>query len=104
VSGVARSALIGHTALFNTVVSLPKFWMNLQRRPETAAFTELLLERGANPNVRASLRKQLQSGYDDGAVKEYRDVTAISWGRRFQAKRFVSEAAIRLIAERGGRE
>jgi hypothetical protein len=34
----------------------------------------------------------------------YRDVTPLAWGRRFHDRRFVSEAALRLIAEHGGTE
>ena len=48
----------GHTALFCTVVSQPNFWMNYQGRPQVAPFARLLLDRGADPNVRASLRKK----------------------------------------------
>jgi hypothetical protein len=33
----------------------------------------------------------------------YRDVTPSSWGQRFYDRNFVSEPALRLIAERGGR-
>jgi ankyrin repeat protein len=98
----------GHTALFGTVVSQPNFWMNYQKRPQMATFTQLLLERGANPNARASLRKRLHPGYgpryDVETTYEYRDVTPLSWGRRFHAKVFVSEPALKLIAERGGIE
>jgi hypothetical protein len=67
-----------------------------------------LLDRGADPNVRASLRKKLHPGYgpkyDVDNAYEYRNVTAVSWGRRFHAKVFVSEPAIKLIDEGGGRE
>jgi Ankyrin repeat len=98
----------GHTALFATVVSQPNFWMNYKGQPQVAPFTELLLEHGANPNARASLRKQLHPGYGpehgDQTMHEYRDVTPLSWGKRFHAKVFVSEPAMRLIAERGGYE
>ena len=91
----------GHTALFATVVSQPNFWMNHQGRPQVAPFTRLLLEHGANPNARASLRKQLHPGYDgEHVMHEYRDVTPISWGEQFEDKRFVSGPAMRLIAER----
>jgi hypothetical protein len=93
----------GHTALFATVMSQPNFWMNLQRRPQAAPFTELLLDHGAEPNVRASLRKQLHPGYGPDQLREYRDVTALSWGQRFHNRMFVSEPAMRLIAQRGGR-
>ncbi|MBL0160816.1 MAG: ankyrin repeat domain-containing protein [Bryobacterales bacterium] len=104
-AAVGRSGFGGYTALFNTVVSQPNFWMNYGKRgPFAAPFTELLLERGAEPNVRASLWKRLHPGHGDTARHEYRDVTAISWGRRFHAPIFVSEPAIRLIAAAGGVE
>jgi ankyrin repeat protein len=98
----------GHTALFGTVVSQPNFWMNYQGQALTAPFTQLLLDHGADVNIRASLRKQLHPGYgpkyDVEKAYEYRDVTALSWGRRFHADVFVSEPAMKLIEERGGRE
>ncbi len=94
----------GHTALFATVVSQPNFWMNYQGRgPQEAPFTQLLLDHGADPNVRASLRKKLGPGYGKDTLHEYRDVTPLSWGERFHQEIFVSRPAMRLIAERGGR-
>jgi len=97
----------GHTALFATVVSQPNYWMNRNENPQ-APFTELLLDHGADPNARASLRKQLHPGYapryDVETRYEYRDITPLAWGKQFHAKPFVSEAAMKLIAERGGRE
>ena len=98
----------GHTALFATVVSQPNFWMNYMRQPQVAPFTQLLLDHGADPNVRASLRKKLHPGYaprfDAEKTYEYRDVTPLGWGRQFHAKIFVSEPAMRLIEEDGGQE
>ena len=102
----------GHTALFATVVSQPNFWMNYGGKEQVAPFTELLLDKrwdgGADPNLRASLRKQLHPGYgpryDVDKMYEYHDVTALSWGRQFHAKVFVSEPAMQLIEEGGGRE
>ncbi|MCM3872861.1 MAG: ankyrin repeat domain-containing protein [Pyrinomonadaceae bacterium] len=98
----------GHTALFATVVSQPNFWMNHNQQPQVAPFTQLLLDRGADPSARASLRKQLHPGYgptyDVETMHEYRDVTPLSWGKRFHARVFVSEPALRLIAERGGHD
>lgn len=101
-AAVDASGFGGHTALFSTVVSQPNFWMNRQRRPQVAPFAELLLDHGANPNARASLRKQLHPGYGHEVMHEYRDVTPLAWGERFHRKVFVSEPAMRLIAERGG--
>ena len=104
-AAVGRSGFGGYTALFNTVVSQPNFWMNHRKRgPFEAPFTELLLERGADPNVRASIWKRLHPGHGDPARHEYRDVTALSWGRRFHAPIFVSEPAMRLIEAAGGVE
>ena len=94
----------GHTPLFATVVSQPNFWMNHQNRPQEAPFTEWLLARGADPNIRASLRKQLHPGYGPDTMHEYRDVTALSWGRRFHSEIFVSRPALSLIEAAGGRE
>lgn len=92
----------GHTALFATVVSQPNYRMNQGRKPQSAPFTELLLEHGADPNVRASLRKQLHPGYGPDTLHEYRDVTPLSWGQQFHNRMFVSEPAMRLIEEQGG--
>jgi len=92
----------GHTALFATVVSQPNFWINHGGRPDEAPFARLLLDRGADPNARASLRKQLHPGYGPDTLHEYRDVTPLAWGEQFHKTIFVSAAALRLIAERGG--
>ena len=99
----------GHTALFGTVVSQPNFWRNHgDRGPYEAPFTQLLLERGADPKIRASLRKRLHEGYapkyDVENTYEYRDVTALEWGRQFHAKVFVSEPAMKLIEAAETRE
>lgn len=107
-AAIDRHGFGGYTALFATVVSQPNFWMNYGRKPQVAPFTQLLLDHNADPNVRAWLRKQLHPGYgpkyDVDTLHEYRDVTPLSWGKQFHAKVFVSEPAMRLIAERGGRE
>jgi hypothetical protein len=88
----------GHTALFGCVVSASY----LCGRQQDAAFTRLLLDHGAEPNVRASLRKRLPFARDD-SMHEYRDVTPLSWGERFHEQDWVNREAMQLIAERGGR-
>lgn len=104
-AAIGRDGFGGHTPLFNTVVSQPNFWMNHGRRgPFVAPFTELLLEHGADPNVRASLWKRLHPGHGDPTRHDYRHVTPLSWGRRFHAPIFVSEPALSLIASAGGVE
>ena len=87
----------GHTALFGCVVAQP----GLARRKE-APFARLLLERGADPNARASLRKRILFSEDE-SEHTYRDVTPLAWGQRFHNRGFVSEAALEAITEAGGR-
>ncbi len=104
-SAVGASGFGGYSALFNTVVSQPNFWMNYQSRgPFVAPMTELLLAHGADVNVRASIWKSLHPGHGDPARHDYRDVTPLSWGRRFHAPIFVSAPALQLIADAGGVE
>jgi hypothetical protein len=81
--------------LFASVVTQP---IRLRYDDE---FARLLLDRGADPNVRATLRKQLR-GVDDESMHEYRDVTPLGWGQRCHDQDFDSKPAMRLIAERGG--
>ena len=93
----------GHTPLFGCVVS-QSYMCGRQRE---AAFARLLLDHGADPNARASLRKRLRFVADE-SMHEYRDVTPLSWGKRFHGPSshghtWVSEPAMRLMAERGGR-
>jgi len=108
----------GHTALFGSVVSQAGFWINYPRPkpPKTgdARFTELLLARGADPNVRASIRMRLGEGHGDTRVRELRDVTPLSWGRRFPLEQvpagkhrevlFVNAEAMRVLEAHGGHE
>jgi hypothetical protein len=98
----------GHTALFGSVVSQPAYWINHQQLKQNAALTQLLLDRGADPNMRASIRKQLHPGYgprfDVSKAYEYRNVTALSWGQQFHAREFVNELALKLIEAAGGKE
>jgi hypothetical protein len=52
-----RDGFGAYTALFSTVVSQRNFWVNYGKgQPDEARFTRLLLDRGADPNVRASIR------------------------------------------------
>lgn len=97
----------GHTALFGAVVSFPHFWRNFPGSgnyggPLTdSPFARLLLNHGADPNARASLREQVFTD-DVRSFREHRDVTPIAWGERFHNRLMVSQPARRLIAERGG--
>ena len=91
----------GYTALFSTVVSQHNFWVNYGKgQPDEARFTRLLLDRGADPRARASIRAGLEEGHGGGPVREYRDVTPLTWGQRYDAKIFVSRESLRLIEGR----
>jgi len=85
----------GHTALFGCVVAQP---LRLRSHDD---FAQLLLDHGADPNIRASLRKRMRFVGDE-LEREYLDVTPLAWGQRFHEQEFVSKPAMRLIAERGG--
>lgn len=102
-SAIDADGFGGYTALFSTVVSQRNFWVNYGKgEPDEARFTRLLLDRGADPNVRASLRHQLEEGHGGGALREYRDVTPLGWGEQFVGRIFVSRESMRLIEARGG--
>ena len=93
----------GYTALYSTVVSQHNFWVNYGKgRPDDGLFTRLLLDRGANPNVRASVRQRLEEGHGGGPLREYRAVTPLGWGEQYHARIFVSRESLRLIETRGG--
>jgi hypothetical protein len=93
----------GYTALFSTVVSSRNFWVNYGKgQPDEARFTRLLLDRGADANIRASLRQRLEEGHGGGPLREYRNVTPLGWGEQYSARIFVSRESLRLIEARGG--
>jgi hypothetical protein len=85
----------GHTPLFNTIVT------QSGRVREDPDLARLLLDHGADPLARASLRKRLRF-VDDESVHEYRDVTPVEWGRRFHDRSFVSRAALALVERHAG--
>jgi len=87
----------GHTALFGCVVSQP-YRTNLRTDDN---FARLLLDHGADPNVRVSLRKRLRF-VEDESMHEYRSVTPLSWGEQFHDQDWVNKSVLLLIAERGG--
>ena len=60
-----------------------------------------LLEKGANPNAKATLRKALRFT-DDESVHEFHDVTPLAYGQQFQGRGWVNEAAMEMIREFGG--
>ena len=102
-SAIDADGFGGYTALFSTVVSQRNFWVNYGKgQPDDARFTRLLLDRGADVNVRASLRQRREEGHGGGPLVEYHDVTPLGWGERFADKIFVSRESMRLIEAQGG--
>ena len=102
-SAIDANGFGGYTALFNTVMSQPNFWMNYSGGRGSIRFTELLLNHGADISIRGSIRKKLHPGYapryDTENWHEYRDVTALEYGEQFHARVFVSEPSRQLIRE-----
>ncbi|HET9369442.1 MAG TPA: ankyrin repeat domain-containing protein [Vicinamibacterales bacterium] len=108
----------GHTPLFNAVVSQEAFWINYSRggrpQPGDTKFVELLLARGADPNVRASIRMRLSAGHGDTRIREFRGVTPLGWGRAFAREQlpsskhreilFVNAEALSVIEAHGAKE
>lgn len=98
----------GHTALYTAVVCYANFWMNYTggwahaRKPQDSPFARLLLEHGADPNARASLREAVMRDYTFVSWREHRDITPLRWGELFHDPIVVSRPAMRLIAARGG--
>ena len=102
-SAIDADGFGGYTALYSTVVSQRNFWVNYGKgQPDEARFTRLLLDRGAGPNVRASIRSRLEEGHGGGPLREYRNVTPLGWGEQYDAKIFVSRESLRLVEARGG--
>ena len=85
----------GHTPLFHAVVTLG-------RRDEQNA--RLLLDAGADPTIRATLRKTLKDMGDPAkeAPREFHNVTAIEFAAQFIEPGFVSQPAVELIRQRQG--
>ena len=83
----------GHTPLFNCVVC------QFGGRARHAEFMKLLLAHGADPSLRASLRKALR-GSDDDSLHEYHDVTALEWGEQFHDRSLVNELALSVLRQR----
>lgn len=85
----------GHTPLFHTTVTLVRRGDHLAR---------LLLQHGADPNIRATFRKQLRymGNPEKERMHEYHNVTAIGFARQFQEPGWANEDAIAAIREYGG--
>jgi ankyrin repeat protein len=80
----------GQTPLFHTVVTLGR---------KDGVLARLLLDAGAKPRARATLRKQLRDMGDPAKeqMREFRDVTPVEYARQFLESSFVNDAAVAAI-------
>jgi hypothetical protein len=85
----------GHIPLFNAIVSCA-YACGRQR---DASMVRTLIERGALPTLKASLRKFLDWREVPG-WHEAREVTAAEWGRRFPEQSWVNIEAMQLLEQR----
>lgn len=96
-SAVDKQGFGGHTPLFHTAVTFT---------PEDTLKAAFLLENGANPNHRCSIKKQLKYAgkrhLED--IKEYKEVTPVSYAKQWQVRPNISQGAIDLIKKWGGKE
>jgi len=94
-SAVDGDGFGGHTPLFHTTVTLSGPDDTLAR---------LLLEHGADPKARATIRKQLRDMGDPEkeGMREFHNVTPIDYARSFQEPAWVNEPALAVIAAHGG--
>ena len=88
----------GHTPLFHTVVNLAS---GMGHYDDSKA--RLLLDHGADPNARATFPPEA-TFHSEAATEPLHDVTPVGYARRYPDRRFLNEAAIAAIEERGGTE
>jgi len=84
----------GHTPLFNAVISCA----SISGRQRDGAMTRALLERGALPGLRASVRKFLD-WQEKPVWHEARDVTPLEWAEGFPHSNWVNPTAVQMIRE-----
>ncbi len=94
----ARATGDGHTPLFHTVVNLASGMGHYDD-----AKARLLLDHGADPNARATFPPQA-TFHSEAATGALHDVTPVGYALRYPDRRFLNEAAIAAIEERGGTE
>ena len=94
-SAIDNEGFGGHTPIFHTVVSYT------HHDDSKARF---LLEKGANPNASAIIRKQLRYMGQQHLEKMYifKEVTPIGFAKQFQVQDWVSHRSIQVLEEYGG--
>lgn len=99
-SRVDESGFGGFTPLFGAVVCYANFWGNWWKNETDSWSARLLLSHGADPNRRASIRKT--HDLSDQVIREYVEVTPLSYGDQFHDRMLVSKTAMKLIEGAGG--
>lgn len=96
-AGIDSQGFGGHAPLFHAVVRMG---------PPGDTLARLLLDHGADPNIRATIRKKLDGADtpEKNEMREFHDVTALSYARRFQEPAWANRPALDLIVARGGIE
>lgn len=86
----------GHTPLFHTTVCPIN---------GAAEIARLLLKAGADPNARATFRKQLRDmgNPDLEQMTEYNDVTPIQFAHTYQNPAWINKSALQVIEDFGGK-
>jgi hypothetical protein len=91
----------GYTPLFSVVVCYANFWGNYRGEAPDTRFAKLLLDHGADVNIRASIRRLFGEGRQE-LWREFRDLTPLCWGDIYPGRILVSQPAMRMIEEHGG--
>lgn len=96
ISTIDEDGFGGISPLYHTAVTIG---------PQTGELAKLLLQNGADPNLRATFRRRLRptANPENEEIFEFHDVTAVEFAEQFQDQRFVNQAAIAAIAEASGR-
>lgn len=85
----------GHTPLHSAAVSQA----HVCGRQRDASMARLLIRHGADPTLRATIRKRIRF-VEDESLHEFHDVTPVEYARAFHEPRWVCEAVLAEI-ERG---
>ena len=86
----------GHSPLFNAVISQAAVTRRRDDRP-----VRMLLDAGADPDVRADIRKAIRFHHDE-SEHVYRNVTALEYAQCFHARRWVNDAGLALLEHHAG--
>lgn len=99
-AAVDRDGFGGFTPLFTAVVCYANRWGNFRGATPDATFGEILLQHGANPGARASIRERVDVEAPVVSWREHRNITAREWGARYHYQPVVNSAVMRMLEAR----